>query len=135
MHFDICEGSVSVGHAASLGQWNGMIHAFLAHSAQTPAYLGRLLAAEPDLAIGHAAKGLFCLMLARREMIQPAREALASAQRAHAGSLRERLWVSALAAWLDGQPSKSIACMEEALRDNPRDTFSAKVSELHSAPL
>ncbi|SLN44060.1 hypothetical protein PSJ8397_02274 [Pseudooctadecabacter jejudonensis] len=81
--------------------------------------------------MGHAMKGLACLMLGRRELMETAKSASAEAQRCLSlgGALeRERLWCAALQDWLAGKPTASIARMEEALRLNPADTISMKLS-------
>ena len=108
-----------------------MIRAFLAHGTATPTHLGAVLAGAPQFAMGHAAKGLFSLMMGRRELNAVAREAGQAAVAALAvagGNTRERLWVRALGEWLDGRPSGAIAAMERVLADHPTDTLSAKVS-------
>ncbi|XDA97726.1 tetratricopeptide repeat protein [Sulfitobacter sp. LCG007] len=131
MIHDICRSPVSIGSTQGLAHWNAMIRAFLAHGTETPAHLARLLEAEPDFAMGHAARGLFSLLLGRAEMIAVAREASADA---HAAALRctpyprEQAWIAALDRWLDGRPGASIAALEDALGLEAADTMSAKVS-------
>jgi tetratricopeptide (TPR) repeat protein len=129
MATDICNGEVSLNTAKGLEDWNAMVLAFLAHGTDTPAKLGAVLDREPDFAMGHAARGLFCLMLGRREMVATAREALQSARKAAlvtGRSLRERSWLSALELWLAGRPGGAIAEMEKILAHNPADTLSMK---------
>jgi tetratricopeptide (TPR) repeat protein len=78
-----------------------------------------------------AAKGLFCLMMSKREMVAVAQEAYTAALKAEAqggATQRERLWVKALGAWLAGSPSSAIQIMEQALLLNPADTISMKLS-------
>ncbi len=131
MMHDICQSPVSLEEPALLAEWNGMIRAFLAHGTATPTHLGVVLSGAPDFAMGHAAKGLFSLMMGRRELNAVAREAgqtAVAALAASGGSARERLWVRALGEWLDGRPSGAIAAMERILVDHPTDTLSAKVS-------
>ncbi|MGZ2258915.1 tetratricopeptide repeat protein [Roseobacter sp. A03A-229] len=131
MMFDICNSPVSLSTPAALDDWNGMIRAFLAHGTATPTHLGAVLAQQPEFAMGHAAKGLFCLMLGRSEMVATAQEAAAAARRAKAlgpCSFREEAWTRALDHWLDGRPSKAVAAMEGVLSRHPEDTLSAKVS-------
>ena len=131
MKHDICLAPVSLRSDTALLEWNGMIRAFLAHGTQTPVRLGNVLSSEPDFAMGHAAKGLFCLMLGRREMVETAREAgrqAIAAQAQNTLSRREKLWVQALDAWLAGRPSGAVAAMEDILTENPADSLSAKVS-------
>lgn len=131
MMHDICHAPVSLEDPALLKDWNAMIRTFMAHGLATPNHLATVLAAAPQFAMGHAAKGLFCLMLGRKEMTESAHEAGRSAVAALAaagGSPRERLWVRALGEWLDGRPSGAVAAMERVLAEHPTDTLSAKVS-------
>ena len=87
--------------------------------------------AEPDFAMGHAARGLFCLMTGRAEVIAPAHAALAAAKAAAAHSTitaREAGWIAALEFWLAGKPTAAIVAVEGILRALPHDTLSAKLS-------
>ncbi|WP_299283648.1 tetratricopeptide repeat protein [uncultured Tateyamaria sp.] len=131
MMHDICQSPVSLDDPALLAEWNGLIRAFLAHGTATPNHLGAVLSGAPQFAMGHAAKGLFSLMMGRKELNAVAHEAGQAAVAALAvagGSTRERLWVRALGEWLAGRPSGAIAAMERVLADHPTDTLSAKVS-------
>ncbi|MEL7131250.1 MAG: tetratricopeptide repeat protein [Pseudomonadota bacterium] len=131
MMLDICQAPVSLDDPALVEEWNGMIHAFLAHGTATPTHLGAILTGAPHFAMGFAAKGLFSLMMGRKELWDVAHQAgkdSVSALAVAGGSPRERLWVRALGEWLDGRPSGAIAAMERVLADHPTDTLSAKVS-------
>lgn len=128
---DICFCPVSLDSATALADWNGVILGLLQHGTQTPVHLGHLMEAAPDFAMGHAARGLFCLMTGRAEVLPPAREALALAREKAAGqtiTARETAWIDALAHWLNGSPTAAIASVEAALRQWPHDTLSAKLS-------
>ena len=132
MIYDICDSPVSLTDQAQLQDWNGVILGFLSHGTQTPVHLGALLTANPDFAMGHAARGLFSLMMGRKELWNVAVEAAATAKAAATKAptnTREAGWLQALDAWLAGSPSGAIAAMEHILRENPRDTLSAKVSQ------
>jgi hypothetical protein len=131
MTFDICQSPVSLSSGAALESWNSMIRAFLAHGAATPVHLGQVLEAEPQFAMGHAARGLFSMMMGRAELVETAREAALAARaglQEASASPRERCWVDALDHWLAGSPSLAVAAMEQALAAHPADTLSAKVS-------
>lgn len=132
MMHDICDSPISLTEQSHLTDWNGVVHGFLSHGTQTPVHLGALLAAKPDFAMGHAARGLFSLMMGRKELWNVAVDAAATAKAAQANTptnTREAGWLKALDAWLSGSPLGAIAAMEQILAENPRDTLSAKVSQ------
>ena len=64
----------------AVAAWNATVLAFLAHGKTTPEHLERCLSLCPDFALGHAARGLFCLLLGRKELIGTSRECLAIAK-------------------------------------------------------
>lgn len=109
-----------------------MVVAFLAHGAATPAHLATVLERAPDAPLPLAAKGLFSLMLGRREMVAHARTAAIAARRALDGAPgaphRVRCWVLALEEWLAGRPGGALFYLEDALAANPADTLSMKAS-------
>ncbi|MFY0616666.1 tetratricopeptide repeat protein [Shimia sp.] len=128
---DISDCEVSLSDKAALDEWNSVILGVLSHAQSTGQHLTRLLSLAPDYAMGHAIKGLSCLMLGRREMVHVARDALKETKRCLSlggATERERLWCASLADWLHGKPSQSIARMEAAMRLNPADTISMKLS-------
>lgn len=129
---DICSCDVSLTDPAALAAWNGAVHGVLAHGQETGRHVATLTERAPDFVMGHALRGLACLMLGRRELYAAARAAAAEARRALAlggATRREQLWCAALDDWLAGRPTASIARMEEALRLNPIDTISMKLSQ------
>ena len=131
MKTDICNAPVTLEGDGALADWNAMIRAFLAHGSATPHHLGTALGAEPQFAMGHAARGLFSLMMGRAEMWQVAEDArtAAHAARRHTPiSPREDGWIIALDAWLADSPSGAIAALEKILYALPFDTLSAKAS-------
>ena len=89
----------TLSHPASVEAWDGVLLGFMAHSASTPQHLGKVLELEPDFSLGHAIKGLFMVLLGRREMTAVAVEALAAANAAmerQPVSAREKLYIQAL---------------------------------------
>lgn len=132
MQTDVFGQTTSLTQAAAVADWNDTMRGFLSHAAVTPKHLGAVLTAEPGFAMGHAVKGLFYLLLARRELVEMAAEALTAARAARiaAGvSAREDHYVGALEAWIGGAPSGAVAHMEAVLADHPHDTLAMKLSQ------
>ena len=126
--FSGCETSLTPG---AVSHWDATTRAFLAHGAATPDHLAATLAAAPDFAQGHAVRGLFCLLLGRREMVETAREALGAARAAAARIPplpRERAYLDALEDWLRGCPSAAAARLEALLTTEPRDALAMKLA-------
>ncbi len=131
MQFDVFGQPTTLTSPRAMDAWNDTLLAFLAHAAVTPKHLGDVLDAEPNFALGHAVKGMFYILLGRRELMQTAHDAYAAAQTAAVeGHItpREQLYVEALGVWLDGQPSGAIAKLEDILRDHPADSLAMKLS-------
>ncbi len=131
MLIDIATSEVSLTDHAALAEWNGVILGVLSHGQSAPVHLGKLLELAPDFAMAHALKGLSALMLGRRELYSVAQDASDTAQarlKAGGATRREQLWCDALQDWLAGHPSHAIGRMEEALKINPADTISMKLS-------
>ncbi|WP_146344265.1 tetratricopeptide repeat protein [Falsiphaeobacter marinintestinus] len=130
MTTDIFGTDVSLTTPASLEDWNAVMLGFMAHSEVTPKHLTRLLESEPEFAMGHAIKGLFYMLMGRRELVVVAETAMADAL-AHAETAcpRERIFIKALSEWMDGRPTGSIQCLETALNDNAQDTLAMKLSQ------
>lgn len=127
---DICFCPVTLSCPKALEDWNGVILGLLSHGRQTPVHLGRVMDAAPDFAMGYAARGLFCLMTGRAEVIAAARDAHATALAMAAQTSitpREAGWIAALGLWLEGKPTAAIAAVEQVLATLPQDTLSAKL--------
>ena len=131
IQYDICACPVTLTSNTAVTAWNGVILGLLSHGRETPVHLGKLMEQEPDFAMGHAARGLFCLMTGRAEVLPPAHQALAAAKASAAHTTitaREHAWITALELWLDGKPTAAIAAVEASLRALPHDTVTAKLS-------
>ena len=122
--------TITTASPEAAADWDAMAMAFLAHGATTPTHLAEALEADPDLAVGHAARGLFSLLLGRRELDPIAREALDAARAASAMrpvSAREAGYVDALATWLRGSPSGAAARLDAVLEGAPGDALALKI--------
>jgi len=123
--------NVTIANTEALDAWNTTIHGFLSHAASTGPALGKTLELDPDFAMGHACKGLFSLLLGRRELDETIHNALKIAKMSDAEnpvSERERYYISALEAWIDGRQSIAINEMELVLQKWPHDPLAMKMS-------
>src|SRR6056297_2368821 len=130
MTTDICQAETGMTDPEAHAAWDRMICSFLAHGAATPVHLADVLDREPDAVLPLAAKGLFCLMLGRREMVATARDTVKAARIAldnGGGPPRARAVLAALETWLAGSPGGAIFHLEGALVRNPADTFTMKL--------
>ena len=110
--------------------WEGTVHAFLSHGTATPDLIARTLEYAPDFAMGHAAHGLFCLLLGRRELVCVAEEdwRRADAARQAAGVFdHEAAVVDALRDWLDGFPVRAADRLDAVLAAYPAHAFLMKL--------
>lgn len=122
---------VTVTAPQAVTAWDSMVLAFLAHGADTPDHLGKVLCADPHFAMAHATKGLFLLMLGRRELIATAQEAhgaATAAARKTPPTPREAGYVAALGAWLGGSPGRGAQEMDKILATHPEDALAMKIS-------
>jgi tetratricopeptide (TPR) repeat protein len=116
--------------SAAARHWDATVHAFLAHGAQTPVYLGRSLDEAPEFPLALACKGLFMLMLGRHELVSVAREAHAGASataRMIGVTARERAYIDALGDWIDGHPIKAADRLDRCLQAHPEEAMALKL--------
>ncbi|GGH32827.1 tetratricopeptide repeat protein 38 family protein [Cribrihabitans marinus] len=121
----------SLAHADAARDWDGVLLGFMAHAAVTPDHLAKVLERDPGFALGHAVKGLFLMLLGRRELVATAQEALDSAETAaqsRALTPREAQYLQALRHWLEGNPTRAVQCFEAVLAAHPDDTLAMKMS-------
>ncbi len=131
MQTDPRGNDLTTDSAAAADALEDMTLAFLAQSSETADRLDRTLAADPGLVIALAARGLFALLLGRREMIDPARRQLALARQSLAdrgGTHREHGYVAALAALADGQYEAAVARLDQVLIAAPTDVLAARLA-------
>ncbi len=117
---------------AARDAWDATVRALLRHCRETPTHLADTLERAPEFAMGWAAKGLGLLLLGRRELVEPAREAHARALSALdrvGGTRRERALVMALGAYLAGRPSQATAVLEAEIARAPDDALLVKFDQ------
>lgn len=129
-HYDAFGYPLTLSNKTALDPWNATVQAFLAHDAATPAHLAKTLAADPDLALAHMAKGFFMLLLGRRELVETANTAhrdAAAIAAAGGATERERVYLGALGAYLAGDLHAAADRLDAALGRYRRDALMMKL--------
>lgn len=110
--------------------WMCLTRCVLAHDRQTPQALATLLTADPHHVRGWAVKGLAAMILARRELVASAQEALATARTClDASSTQdERDYVTALAFAVAFDFRGAWSTLERVLARDPEDAMALKLS-------
>ena len=127
---DLFGNEISLDAGKIRDEWDKVVLGFLAHAQVTPTHLAAVLNAAPEFALGHAIKGLFYMMLGRRELVETAREAYKNAQHALSvapATAREHDFVRALGFYLGGNPAQARDVVETILKTHPQDTLAMKI--------
>ncbi len=130
---DLNELPVSLDGPEAVAHWNGVQQGFLAHGARTGDHLAALLAGSPDFALGHAAQGLFYVLLGRSELHPAAARAMAAAIRAGTGAhdARTAVYVAALRDALGGHLRRTADRLDAWLVTTPRDALAMKLVQAY----
>jgi len=124
-----CDITTASKHAHR--SWNKTLKGFLSHAGATGSDLTQTIKSDPGFALAYAAKGLFSLLLGRRELDASIRSAYQDALACDAENpvtFRERQYIRALGSWIAGKPSRAIYEMECILSQYPHDPLAMKMS-------
>jgi tetratricopeptide (TPR) repeat protein len=103
---------------------------YLKFHADTPALIGRMLAADPVFVLGHCFKGYLLLSAANPAFAREITATLAAAEAAPApGTERERLHLAAFAAWARGALDSTFAIWRRLLDEAPTDLLAARICD------
>jgi tetratricopeptide (TPR) repeat protein len=119
---------VTLHRPEAVSAWDDTLKAFLAHGAATPVHLGRVLELAPHFPLGHVGKGMFYLLLGRRELLEIAREALETAKACPEKTPRESAYIAALSACFAGDVLRGLDILETILTTHRADAFAMKLS-------
>ncbi len=128
---DILGLGVTTESAEAVRHLEATVDHFLAHSAETPTHLAACLAADPELVMGHCAKGFFMKLLARNELAPVACQALAQAKaglETRGGTRRERDYVRALERLVVDDMTGAAEQLDRILDDSPTDALAIKIN-------
>ena len=131
MIVDAYSGQHSAVAPAALTHYAAAVTAVAAHRAAAGEHLAAALAEAPDFLAAHVLKGFAAVILARRETMTAARDALGAARIIAAEAVRapgELAMLESLTFAVDGELRAAARRLDVHLLDNPRDFLAIKLS-------
>ena len=111
--------------------FNGAMQSFFAWRTDVMGRLNGALEADPDFVLAHAVKGLMLLSLRQPAADGAAAKNLAAARQGEARcTRRERAYIEALAASLDGDLLRAISLFEQTVMEHPLDLLALRFAQL-----
>lgn len=124
-------GRHSSADAGAVAAFEDAVLGIVAHRPTVTPALQRAVAADPGFIAAHALKGLAAMILAREELLDPARSALAEAQAAQAahggGTAGERALIAVLAEAVDGRLIAAADLVDQHVASEPCDLLAIKL--------
>ncbi|MEL6290125.1 MAG: tetratricopeptide repeat protein [Pseudomonadota bacterium] len=130
-HLDLCGCPVTSDTPAAREGWNRLTRSFLSHDAKAGDDLASTLKDDPQFALAQACRGIFSLLLGRRELTQTAQEAYDAARLSlrHADhDARSQAYTDALGHYLDGHLFQAADVLDHWLTKSPHDLVAVKLS-------
>lgn len=121
---------VTLSADGDLKAWNATQMGFLAHAAVTPEHLATTMQSDADFAMPYICKGLFSLLLGRRELFDVAMVAEKDARaavRRRSISAREQVFLEALGDFNKGKLSNAAMRLDGLVAANPNDALAMKL--------
>jgi tetratricopeptide (TPR) repeat protein len=113
---------VTSADAAAVRRFDIAVAKLLTFNNDPVAEVDQATAIDPGLVMGHALKGLLCVLGMEKSLLPDARAALAAGKAAAEGaSARERRHLVALEAWIDGRFKDACSAWEDILVEYPND--------------
>jgi hypothetical protein len=121
--------AMTAASQAAVDSFDDCIDEFLASGRDAALLLKRVADVDPDMVMGQCLRGYFMRLPAQAHLEKQSHDALAAAQKLAAGATpRERLHISALAAWCAGNIRRTNEIWEEILIDHPHDILALRLA-------
>ena len=130
MREDLFGCTVTISKNGDLDAWNKTQLGFLAHAASTPQHLGDTINSDDGFALPIICKGMFSLLLGRRELYDVAKTAENDARQKinqRPVSHREQEFFNALVEWNAGSISAAGDRLDQLVVANPKDALAMKL--------
>jgi tetratricopeptide (TPR) repeat protein len=121
---------LSTDSAEAAALFDRAVEHYLKFHADTPALVGRMLAADPGFVLGHCFKGYLLLSAANPAFAREIAATLTAAEESGAaGTERERLHLAAFKAWSQGALDRTFAIWRQILEAYPTDLLAARICD------
>jgi len=114
------------------GHFDTVVSHYVKYKWDTAAWTEKMLAADPDFAMGHCLKGYLSMTGFDQRRLGGVAKSLAAAREGEARvSTRERLHIAALAAWHRGALDEAFRLWQAILADHPKDLLAARIAHFN----
>jgi tetratricopeptide (TPR) repeat protein len=121
--------TIATGSDTAADAFAQAVEGFVKYRVDTMPCTERMLAADPDFALGHCLKGYLVMLGSNRATLPVVAAALAAGDAAAARATpRERAHLAALAAWQRGELDAALAAWEAILADHPTDLLALRIA-------
>src|SRR5437868_2052104 len=112
---------------AAAAAFDEMLRAYLGNRVDLFDRLKEALAADPEFALAHCAKGYFMMLTYNTANLPIAVDARSSALK-FSKDEREKAHIAALSAWIDGDVRRALELWEQVLAQHPTDALALRLS-------
>jgi hypothetical protein len=120
---------ISTDSASAARAFDHLVAGYITYRADTGQRLAPLLAADPEFALAHCLKGYLLMLTYKQANVPLALQSLQEARRcSETVTIRERLHIDALTAWIDGEPERASATWRHILVQHPRDALALRLA-------
>ncbi len=122
--------TVTTDNPQAVDGLNAALNSYVRWRTDTMQHFDAAIAADPDFALAHAAKGILVTGLRKPEIFFAAQAELDAARKGRAPTTeRERLYIAALEAALAGRITEAASYYELIARDHPHDLFALRLGQ------
>ena len=122
--------SVTTDNSDSVEALDRTFNAYFQFRTNAMVYLDAAIAADPQFALPHAARGILLESLKKPALYAKARHELEAAKSCQQPvSARENHYIAALEAALDGQVTAAVTHYQQIVNDHPHDLFAMRLAQ------
>ena len=120
---------LSTNSAQAARAFDHAVAGYIGYRADAGQRLVPLLAQDPHFALAHCLKGYLTMLSYKQANVPLAAESLQQARRnADTVTPREQAHITALAAWIDGEPDRASTVWQQILATYPRDALAFRLA-------